>query len=297
MADDDERQSSFINSALTQCQLVCKNWSELALKYKYSKITIDDPDHFSNLITVLSAAELLNPGIYLKELTIDFWEEVTIPHERLIKLLLLKCPNIEKLYLSPDAPGDIFGEIQKAFRRGACRRLKSIPEFTSNNATYAAIKQYLDALYCFRSSLEELVLEEGLVVNSNTRTCLQLQNLQGFPNLRSLTFNMELIKAVYKVGKLIESCPSIMELNLNWIPRTNTPENILLDDLRSITPCPTVKVLSLHAPVTKIILEYVMHAFADLDRFTCIQLLVEMKTPVTPLLISQIIYGYNFWFI
>jgi hypothetical protein len=246
---------------ILQCQLVCKNWHGQAQRRRYKKIYIYLPHQFTTLLTTLCNSNS-NPGRYVQELEIKSWDNRVVPYVGLIQLLLLKCPNIERLDSVVDAPETVLDEIRKARQKGFCNRLKSLPYFVDDSKT--ASKSYYDTIYSLRSNLEVMILDENRQTNSDITTYSLLRDLNQFQNLRSLTLRVRSMDNVYQIKRYTENCPTLEELRLEGYDITDTQE-----DVRSIAPCPNIKSLYFAiAPVTENMLKYIIQAFPNLSSFT-----------------------------
>jgi hypothetical protein len=140
LARDHYGQHSLKVFDLKQCQLTCKNWSEVAKRLLCETILIRGSDHLERLLTTLSLSKS-NPGLYVKHIFIYRWDTAVEYLER----LLLMCPNIEKLGGPPDANGDVFAQVRKAYENGACKHLVDTPMLRLNRAE-ANNEHYYNAL-------------------------------------------------------------------------------------------------------------------------------------------------------
>jgi hypothetical protein len=207
-----------------------------------------------------------NPGRYLKSLSINERYSEIFKQAGLLKLLLLKCPNIEILDICPKPAGDVFEEIRNAFEEGACKNLRQIP-MIRKSCTEADKKKYVDALCCLCNNIEELRLDEDFKINSNRPL---LECLFEFPNLRYLSIHIKRMDTVYLIGESIKNCSDLTQLALSWYPNlTVNPDSVM--DVHSTTRCPTITNLVLFGIpfLTENLIEYIIHAFPNI---TCLDI-------------------------
>jgi hypothetical protein len=263
---EDEKYEAVIKRKYTlgQCQLTCKNWSEYAKCYFYRKIEVPEPEDLKKLIFALNMPNS-NAGKYVKAVKLKFSSIRVLPSEGWCQLLLLCCPNIEKLHINPLVHGCIFEEIRQAYEKGVCRHIKETPMFSAQSQD---IELYYRAIYCLRNSLDHVSLDETMEVKPDITTEFLLERLKEFPNLRSLIVRMKGFETTYRIGEYTKTSTHFSRLMITWRNRTTPAENVTLD-VDSITPCPTVKdLLIVRAPLTNNLLEYIMHAFPNINRLS-----------------------------
>jgi hypothetical protein len=243
---------------LCRCQLTCKNWSEHAQVRLYEKIRIFQHKTFSKLLATLYSTEY-KPACYVKNILMQVDEEF-------FYLLLLRCPKLEVIDGGLSRGGGVLKALQEACERGACKHLERIPSLL--NITSEVDKQmYINIIYYLRASLRELYVYENYTIPTNAASRLLLQNLNEFPVLRALTVNLDSMKTFYQIGKYIACCKNLDRLNLRGYYCMGMIAN-MLPDVHSLDICPTIKYLHLHGIyVTKKLLEYIMHAFPNLNSF------------------------------
>jgi hypothetical protein len=256
-------------STLAQCQLTCKSWSKQAQRHLYRKITIRRNGQLMNLLSTLTSCET-ELWRYLKTLRLHTWE-VRLPSAGLIQTLLLRCQNIEILESTYFCNSNTYEEIQEARKRGACKHLKKIPLFKEIPTT-EDIGRYEETVYRLRDSLEDVGV---FGVPSSRSDYSFLERLKEFPKLRSL--NIQMIwrfDIICDIGKYTKSCPGFVELTFTWLPIRRSYLRILYGDdidlnVQSIIPSPTVQRLDIgRADLTKNILQYIMHAFPNINSFS-----------------------------
>jgi hypothetical protein len=243
---------------LCQCKLTCKNWNEHAQMRLYEKIHIFEHKTFSKLLAALCSTEY-KPACYVKNIFMQVDEEF-------FYLLLLRCPNLEVIDGELSRSGGVLKALQEACERGACKHLERIPSLL--NTTSEVDKQtYVNIIYYLRESLRKLYVHENYTIPTNTASQLLLQNLNEFPVLRALTVNLDSTKTFYQIGKYIACCKNLDQLEFHGYCYKDVIEN-MFPDVHSLDICPTIKYLHLHDTcVTKKLLEYIMHAFPNLDNF------------------------------
>jgi hypothetical protein len=255
------------NFTLTQCQLTCQHWREHAQRHIYRSIQLRSPNQFSDLLATLSSCQS-NAGIFIKDVNIDPWDRFA-PHVGFLQIFLLKCPNIETLDTFTDATGELFDQIRKAYERGACRRLRETPSL-EEGLPESDRQKYLDAAYCLHNSLQTLSLDDDSVVTS-TKSLPRiplLQNLNVFVNLHCLNLKMKSLETIFQLGQYIEGCHLLKELHVEWYFNSKSSRQTDLA-VSSTTPCPTIKELDFEdVPLTKHMLEYMIHAFPNLSSFS-----------------------------
>jgi hypothetical protein len=257
-----------VSKNLCQCQLVCKKWSEAAQRHLYKSVSIRKHESFMKLFATLCSSES-NPGRFIKDITLSQYGQGQSSIE-FLHLLLLKCANIEKLRgCSSVNFTQIFQQIRLAYERGACKRIQYVdggPGFRPES--YYQI--YLDTMYCLRNSLHDLSMMDNFKVQPHT-THSPLQTLNEFSALRTLNIDMICTETFYFLGKYTENCRKLEKLKLHWHPNIDTNEDVVAD-VRSLTGCPTIKHLHItKLPVTKKILEFIIHAFPRLGILTIYQ--------------------------
>jgi hypothetical protein len=95
-----------------------------------------------------------------------------VPYLKLFKLV----PNIEIIYIHLLRDSGFSERIQKASERGACKLLKNIVLSNPMNPE-EMYKRCIDAVFCIKDSLENLVLSEKFPIHSNVLACF----LSDFP--------------------------------------------------------------------------------------------------------------------
>jgi hypothetical protein len=246
---------------LRQCQLVCKGWSDEAQRHQYKSIYIHQPDQLVKLLAALCSSAA-DPGRYVLDLWINCWDDSVVPYIGLLRLLLVQCPNIERLHSYDETKGPVFEEIRKAWKEGSCSRLKDIPAFVGDSEN--SNTQYYDTVYCLRKNLEDVILDETYVTHSSVTVNSLMQCLNEFQNMRSLTLKAESMETLYKIGEYMESCPALEVLHLEGYRILST-----IEDRNSIMPCSHVKELEFDiVPLTEELLEYIINAFPNLNKFT-----------------------------
>jgi hypothetical protein len=257
-------RNSNVRKDLCQCQLICKNWSETAQRYLYKSIFIRKHEILIKLLASLCSSKS-NPARFTKNITITLYNH-ELSYMELFHLLLLKCPNVERIHDHSSAYySRFFEEIQLASERGACKRIQYVS--AGQKHTLRDQQIYLDTMYCLRNSLLDLFLADDFKPLSSA-TYSPLQILNEFPALRTLKIRINYIESFYFLGKCIESCRNLETLELYWDSNINTDDS-MIEDVRSLTGCPTVKRLCIFGlSITKKILEFVIHAFPNLNTLT-----------------------------
>jgi hypothetical protein len=242
-----------------QCQLTCKNWSEPAQRRLYESISIRCHITFMKLFATVRFSDFY-AAQFLKEIT---YHGRDAPDIEFLHLLLLSCPNIEKLYCdNEDYYIRFFEQIRLAYERGACKRIQYVDGGSGKRPT-SYYQMYLDTMYCLRNSLHDLSIMDNFKVQPHT-THSPLQTLNEFSALRTLNIKISCMKAFYFIGKYTENCRKLEKLQLHWRLNINTYEDIAAD-VHSLIRCPTIQHLHLSLPLTKKALEFIIHAFPNLD--------------------------------
>jgi hypothetical protein len=242
-----------------QCQLTCKNWSEPAQRRLYESISIRCHITFMKLFATVRFSDFY-AAQFLKEIT---YHGRDAPDIEFLHLLLLSCPNIEKLYCdNEDYYIRFFEQIRLAYERGACKRIQYVDGGSGKRPT-SYYQMYLDTMYCLRNSLHDLSIMDNFKVQPHT-THSPLQTLNEFSALRTLNIKISCMKAFYFIGKYTENCRKLEKLQLHWCFNINTYEDIAAD-VHSLIRCPTIQHLHLSLPLTKKALEFIIHAFPNLD--------------------------------
>jgi hypothetical protein len=245
---------------LQQCQLTCKDWSKPAQTRLYKSVIIKNHEQFMNLLTTLCSFEP-NPAQQLKNITIEY-DDVSL--QGLLRLLLLRSPNVESLNANPTVLFvGFFEEILHACARGGCKRLQRVE---GPKLSFASDQQvYIDTMYHLRNSLRCLSLNENHTVKSNGITLSLLQILDEFPELRTLEIKMHCMETFYHLGKHTKTCNNLERLELFWDSMVYPNEDMIPGGCFKAT-YPNIKYLGFwYIPVMKEMLEYIIYAFPNLD--------------------------------
>jgi hypothetical protein len=135
-------------------------------------------------------------------------------------------------------------------------------------------------MYCLRNSLEDVGLYDVSAYSLP-------KSLKEFPKLRSLKIEMiPRLDIICDIGKYTKSCPGFVDLTISHKFRSGVLYGDIDSDVQSIIPCPTVQCLDLGGlPLTKNILQYIMHAFPNINSFHI--------NPVSVFISS--VDSYNLW--
>lgn len=199
---------------LSQCQLTCKKWCQVAVILLYSHVRMPLGFSYSRYCNTILEIPLFAERLKSFDLVYDDITkyQVTEPFETTVLDVLLKnCPNILELnYSCPSV--DFWYRLVEAANQHKLKRLRSLPR-----PGYKTLIWYNCAAMIFSKSLAILSLDEEIEDESVNGNCLAsyqslCNNIHVFSNLEHLSIGYCSDKLISHWNIVIDSVPYLKSL-------------------------------------------------------------------------------------
>ncbi|CEG69151.1 hypothetical protein RMATCC62417_05276 [Rhizopus microsporus] len=260
-------------SWLTQYQLTCKSWSQIARGCLYGEITFDSVTIIEAFIKCMKNS---HSGWFTRTITFYdykinscrdkpedhlyvFW---AVSSQNLFELAKI-CPNVDRV------KGKLTGRDQwlalGTITTTCWQNIKELPYPTrTNSEDDYGLSCYIDIAVTCRQTLTHLYWPRY-----PTYAAALVSQLPTFSNLTHLNVNEVSTSVLMDYDGIIQCCPNLTTLSSNCIRydwSLRLPDNYSKNyDMSSIQPHNKVKELDVTLLFHKDVLRYVMHKFPNLD--------------------------------
>lgn len=245
----------------TQCQLTCKEWTEMARKHMFKNIDITTEKHLFTLSEILCSTKP-SVGELIKVVNVKEVSRMTQNYLGLFRIMLYMCPNISQINLPTKSNMILLREIQTVSNKGACQHLEILPE-VGYNLREKDLIVYQDLTFKLCHSLKNIKL--ALYHNSNYSEERMLTRLKDFTNTRHLRLSMRRVENLHTIGEYLDNCPKCDTLVLNnvaamLIEFNNRPVRT------DVAVCQYIKSCTLSGfPLPSILFQFIMKALPNLE--------------------------------
>lgn len=263
---------------LIQLQLVCKNWSTVAIKEFYGNIILSD-DQVPSLVKTLIESKN-EPRFYVKSISLAlafcFLRNRNYNYDNFLTVLRL-CPNINCIRSNQwNISKGLNANILKLHSQGYLQQLQYIPDLKYRFSRFKhndMYDMYDTVAFALKSTLNYLIITtprpRKLEKSSpNTSEINLLQHLQGFPRLKRLSVSTVANELLFETLMYTHKCADTLinlELELaNSEAASQKPIRPMLA-LNKLSKKPNIKTLKIRTCViTTEDLQCVQYMFNDL---------------------------------
>ncbi|CEI88691.1 hypothetical protein RMCBS344292_03071 [Rhizopus microsporus] len=247
------------------CQRVCKSWSEVARRFCYEEVTVDNTNTVALLRCFDISGQSMHPVfLYTKSLNIECCtcpnHEHNLTYEEFERLIQY-CTRLEKLSMTLYS---IYWQYLSNIKDIRLDRIQTLIYPGPYRGRIArAADGYYGSLYLFRAQLHTLVIHCSCDSWIQQSFGHLLNYLSLFPNLKHLSISAGSQKTMIYLHDLLQACPTLTKLSFGLDHPFYAP-NAIHDELTSY---PTLEELDIYLPkFCMSSLTYIIQRFTGLRR-------------------------------